>query len=277
MTFFKAICLRLAKSQFQYTAVRVPLYTKPIWNKSQNAYEQEIKKFPIECGIKYRKHPGCITSEHLIDFVVLLPVENFEFILRCVCQFQCVFRLAKSGRKVLYISAKSPESLPMDDEYDEAVYRDVLRNTTFSYSSDPMKLIDFFLDMRSNVQPKYDCIVIDFLHTFFDYFPELDVDLSLHTHFMECHMLMTATLLSTVDTYSNVDTSSTSTQFISIVCIDPQCHSIYDRFIQTYVDLFYYKFGSILSFEQLMEKFPHQPWIVQEKWEENSKNYSLNC
>lgn len=209
-------------------------------------------------------------------------IEDFD------CHFlslllKVVFRLAKSGRKVLFISAKSPESLPMDDEYDDAIYRDVLRNTTFSYSSDPMKLIDFILDMRVNVQPRPDCIVIDFLHTFFDYFLELDVDLSLHTHFMECHMLMTATLLSTIDMFCNDDNASSNSKFMSIICIDPQCHTIYNQFIQTYIDLYYYEAGSILSFNELMEKFPYQSWFhhenktLQTQGLENEYLINTNC
>lgn len=167
--------------------------------------------------------------------------------------------MAKSGKKVLYIAAKSPESLPIDDEYDEAIYRDILRNTTFSYSEDPMKLINLFLEMRLNCQPRPEVIVVDFLHTFFDYFFELDVDSSLHEHFLECHMLMTATLLSTIDVYCNNDSTSTTSKFMSIICIDPQCHDIYNQFIQTYIDLYYYKQGSIVSFNELIEKYPYQP------------------
>lgn len=159
----------------------------------------------------------------------------------------------------MYIAAKSPESLPIDDEYDDAMYRDILRNTTFSYSPDPTHLIDVLWGMRTNCQPRPEVIVVDFLHTFFDYFTELDVDLSLHTNFMECHILMTAALISTVDMFCDGDTTTTTKNFMSIVCIDPQCHNIYKRFIQTYIDLNYYRIDSILSFNDLMEKIPYQP------------------
>lgn len=161
----------------------------------------------------------------------------------------------------MYIAAKSPESLPIDDEYDYGMYREILKNTLFSYSPNPTHLIDIFWDMQKNCQPRPEVIVIDFLHTFFDYFSELDIDISLHTNFIECHMLMTASLFSAVDMFCNGDSSNTTAaakNFMSIVCIDPQCNDIYKRFIQTYVDSYYYKNGSILSFDDLMEKFPYQ-------------------
>lgn len=163
-----------------------------------------------------------------------------------------MFRLAKSGKKVLYIATKAPESLPLpiDDEYDDPMYRDILKNTTFSYSTDATQLIKFFLDLRE-YQPKPEVIIVDFLHTFFEYFYALDIDASLHTNFIECHMLMTAALYSAVDTFCN---SATTKNFISIVCIDPQCHNVYKKFVQTFIDLYYYKEGAILSFDDLMEK-----------------------
>lgn len=141
----------------------------------------------------------------------------------------------------------------MDDEYDETLHRDILMNMIFSYSPNASQLINFFLDMRQ-YRPRPEVIIVDFLHTFFD-----DISTSnensetqSHTNFIECHMLITAALHSAVDMFSLGNTND----FISIVCIDPQLHSIYQKFIQKYVDLYYHKQGLILSFEDLMKKFP---------------------
>lgn len=157
------------------------------------------------------------------------------------------------------MSAKSPESLPIDDDYDDSMDRDILKNTTFIYLKDAPNLINVLFDFRQ-YQPRPDVIIVDFLHTFFDYFSELDIDLSFRENFIECHMLMTAALHSAADMFCNVNTSTstTTTDFMSIVCIDPKCNDIYKRFIETYIDLYYYKEGSILSFNDLKEKFPHQ-------------------
>lgn len=151
------------------------------------------------------------------------------------------------GKKVLYIAARAPESLPMDDEFDN-LYHDILKNITFSYPSDASQLVNFFMGLQPNYQPKPNVIVIDFLHTVFDYFPELNEDVSLHTNFIECHMLITAALYGAVDMFSR-----NATNFISIICIDPQCHDIYKEFIQRFVDLYYYNENSILSLNDLEE------------------------
>lgn len=60
-------------------------------------------------------------------------------------------------------------------------------------------------------------------------------------------MLATATLHSAVDMFA----VNSRDKFISIVCIDPNRHNVYQRFIQTYVDLYFYKERSILSFDEL--------------------------
>lgn len=141
----------------------------------------------------------------------------------------------------------------MDDDYDDALYRDILMNIVFSYSSNASQLINFFLDLRQH-RPRPEVIIIDFLHTFFDDIFTLtdtdDCDSALQTHFMECHMLITAALHSAVDMFTHGSTND----FISIVCIDPQLHCLYKKFIQKYVDLYYYKEGSILSLEDLKRK-----------------------
>lgn len=167
--------------------------------------------------------------------------------------FQFAFRIAQSGKKVLYFAAKAPESLPIDDEYDDAFYRDILKNIVFNYSQNASMLIRFLQDLRK-YQPKPDVMIVDFLHTFFDDTSTLDTDGRLHEHFIECHMLITASLQSAVD---NLALGRTS-KFISVVCIDPQHHYIYKRFIQKYIDLYYYKEGTILSFNELMDKIPPQ-------------------
>lgn len=154
------------------------------------------------------------------------------------------------------MAAKPPESLPIDDDYNGPIYRDMLMNITFSYVTDAANLIDVLLDFRQ-YQPRPDVIIVDFLHTFFDYFSDLDIDLSLHENFIECHMLMISAVYSAVDMFCNAYTSTT-TNFMSIVCIDPKCNEIYNRFIPTIIDLYYYKKDSILPFDDLMEKFPHQ-------------------
>lgn len=152
---------------------------------------------------------------------------------------------------MLYIAAKAPESLPIDDDYDDALYRDILMNIVFSYSSSPEQLINFFLDMRQ-YNPKPEVIIIDFLHTFFGDSSALDTNCGLHGNFIDSHMLITAALHSVVDMFC----IGNDTKLISIVCIDPQQHQIYLRFIQKYVDLYYYKDHAIVSFADLMAKFP---------------------
>lgn len=146
----------------------------------------------------------------------------------------------------MYIAAKAPESLPIE-EYDDALYRDILKNITFSYSANAPHLIRFFLGMRQ-YQPKPAAIILDFLHTFCDdILSSLHSDQASHSRFINHHMLATATLHSAVDMFA----VNSRDKFISIVCIDPNRHSVYQRFIQTYVDLYFYKERSILSFDEL--------------------------
>lgn len=68
---------------------------------------------------------------------------------------------------------------------------------------------------------------------------------------MECHMLMAAALHGAVDML----VSGRQDHFISIVCIDTERHCIYKRFVQTFVDLYYYKDGCILSSSDLVKCF----------------------
>lgn len=158
--------------------------------------------------------------------------------------------MAKTGRKVLYISCKAPESLPIDDyDCDGIVHRDILKNIVFSYSVNATELIAYFMVVK-NYQPMPDVIIVDFLHTFFDYIDSLDTDDRLHSCFIENHMLITAAVYGIVDMLSH----ETNTKFISVVCIDASHHCIYKQFIQTYVDLYYYKEGAIFtSISDLMQ------------------------
>lgn len=102
-----------------------------------------------------------------------------------------------------------------------------------------------------HVQPKPDAVIVDFLHIFFGNLSSMDTDNLQQKHFIECHMLMTAGLHSAIDMLSNNNIN----QFISIIAIDPDYHPIYKRFIQTYVDLYYYKEGCILSYNDLSTCF----------------------
>lgn len=163
---------------------------------------------------------------------------------------QIAFRLAKSGKKVLYISAKALESLPIEDDYDDALYRDILKNMIFSYSPTASDLIKYFMGMKQ-LPPRPDVVIVDFMHTFFSDLSALDTDDQLQKHFIECHMLMTVALHSTVDMLAN----NSPNQFISIICVDPEYHFIYQRFIQTLVDLYFYKEGCILSTAELLARF----------------------
>lgn len=101
-------------------------------------------------------------------------------------------------------------------------------------------------------QPKPDVIIIDFLHTFFDDLSTLETDDRLQEHFIECHMLIVAALHGAVDMLAN----GRNDHFISITCIDTERHCIYKRFIQTFVDLYYYKERCIISPNHLVEHFP---------------------
>lgn len=159
---------------------------------------------------------------------------------------KAVFRLAMSGKKVLYIAAKAPESLPIE-EYEDALCRDIMKNIVFSYHPIATDLIGYLMGMLV-IQPKPDVVIVDFLHTFFDNVSTLDIDVQLQKYFIECHMAITAGLHAAVDMLSD----ETNKKYISIVCIDPQYHDIYKRFIQTYVDLYYYKEGCILRATDLI-------------------------
>lgn len=152
---------------------------------------------------------------------------------------------------MLYIATKSPESLPIDDGYDVALYRDILHNIVFRYAPDGCELINYFMGMK-RIPPRPDVIIVDFLHTFFGNLSCLDTDNGFQQHFISCHMLMTASLLGAVDVLSN----DSPNQFISIVCVDPEHHNIYKRFIQIFVDLYYYKDGCILTSADLSTHFP---------------------
>lgn len=165
--------------------------------------------------------------------------------------FQVAFRLARTGRKVLYIAAKAPESLPIEDEYDSNVYRDILKNIIFSYSENATDLIKYFMGMKQ-LQPKPDVMIVDYLHTFFGELTSLDSDNRFQAHFIDSHMLMTAAVFGVVDMFTKASRNS----FISIVCIDPECYEIYKKFVQTYVDLYYYRKNCILSISDLMKSFP---------------------
>lgn len=159
----------------------------------------------------------------------------------CDYKFQIAFQLAKTGRKVLFVAAKAPDSLPIDD-YADIIDKDILKNIVFSYSANATDLISYFLTVR-NYQPKPDVIVVDFLHTFFDSIDSLDTDDRMQLCFIDNHMLITAALFGVIDMLSH----GSDTKFISVVCIDTLYHHIYNRFIQTYVDLYYYKEGTIFS------------------------------
>lgn len=142
--------------------------------------------------------------------------------------------------------------MPMDDEYEEPIYLDILKNTTFSYSKDASQLISFFLGMHSSYQPKPEVIVVDFLHTFFDtHLLDMDTDANQQMNFIECHMLITAALHGAVDMFCRRNSNA---NFMSFICIDPQSHDVYKHFIQRYVDIYYYKENAILSFDNLNEK-----------------------
>lgn len=162
---------------------------------------------------------------------------------------QIAIQLAKSGKHVLYIAAKAPESLPLENEYDDALRRDILKNIVFNYLPTARDLIDNFMDIKQML-PKPDVLIVDFLHTFFEDISSLDTDTQLQKYFIECHMLITASAISAVDMLS-IDTAN---QFISIVSIDPDYHDIYKRFIQTYIDLYYYKDGCISSSRDLFKR-----------------------
>lgn len=152
------------------------------------------------------------------------------------------------GRRVLYVAAKQPESLPIDD-HDDIVYREILKNILFHYSDSASDLISYFMVMR-DFQPNPDVIIVEFLHTFFDYTNALDTNDRLHMHFIESHMLITASVYGVVDAFSR----NKESKFISIVSIDSSFHYIYQRFIQTFVDLYYYKENAIFtSINNLME------------------------
>ncbi|XP_055305230.1 uncharacterized protein LOC129569966 [Sitodiplosis mosellana] len=168
----------------------------------------------------------------------------------CQDPLRIAFRLAKSGKHVLYIAAKPPESLPIEDEYDDELYRDILKNIVFSYSSNAHDLINYFMGIQQ-MQPRPEVLVVDFLHTFFDNVSSLDTDHQLQRYFIECHMLITAGAISAVDMLSN----DSVTQFISIISIDPDYHRIYKRFIQTYIDSYYYKEGCISTSSDLLNRF----------------------
>lgn len=163
--------------------------------------------------------------------------------------FQAAIRLSRSGKKILYLAAKAPESLPIE-EYDDALCRDILKNIVFTYCSRAPDLIAFFMEMQL-IQPKPDVVIVDFLHTFFDDITSLDADIQLQNNFIECHMVITAGLHAVLDMLSE----DSATKYMSIICIDPQYHGIYQRFIQTYVDLYYYKDGCIFSLRDLAARF----------------------
>ncbi|XP_031627662.1 uncharacterized protein LOC116343619 [Contarinia nasturtii] len=162
------------------------------------------------------------------------------------------FCLARTGKKVTFISRKSPESLPIEDGADETLYRDILMNIVFSYSFDATELIKYLLGIEK-LQPRPDVVIIDFLHTFFEdhLISSWDTDHNFQSHFIECHMLITASLFSTMDVLSN----GSRDKFISVICIDPNRHKIYKRFIQTLVDSYYYKPDCILSMKDSLERF----------------------
>lgn len=101
------------------------------------------------------------------------------------------------------------------------------------------------------LQPRPDAVIVDFLHTFFGNLSSMDSDNLQEKYFIECHMLITAGLHSAIDMLSNNNIN----QSISIIAIDPDFHPIYKQFIQTYVDLYYYKEGCILSSKDLSTHF----------------------
>lgn len=101
------------------------------------------------------------------------------------------------------------------------------------------------------LQPNPEILIIDFLHTFFDDVSTLDTDQTLQAHFIDCHMLITAAAHNVADMLSK----EICNKFISIICLDPECHSIYRRFVNTYVDLHYYQNDCILSMSDLLSHF----------------------
>lgn len=150
----------------------------------------------------------------------------------------------------MFISAASPESLPIEDGGNETLYREILMNIIFSYSFDSTELIKYLMGIEK-LQPRPDVVIIDFLHTFFGDISPLDTDHKFQAHFIDCHMLITASLFSTMDVLSN----GSHDKYLSIICIDPNRHDIYKRFIQTFVDLYYYKTNCILSINESLERF----------------------
>lgn len=177
------------------------------------------------------------------------------FILVSIAEFVCflfsqiAIQLAKSGKHVLYIAAKAPESLPLESEYDDVLRRDILKNIVFNYIPTARDLVENLMDIKQML-PKPEVMIVDFLHTFFEDTSSLDTDTQLQKYFIECHMLITAAAISAVDMLS-VDSAN---EFISIISIDPDYHDIYKRFIQTYIDLYYYKDGCISSSSDLLKR-----------------------
>lgn len=119
----------------------------------------------------------------------------------------------------------------------------------FKYTPDSRELINFFPTMHKYTKPEV--IIVDFMHTFFDDFAALDTNDQLQLSFMDAHMLMAGALHAAADGLS----PGPDKKIISIICIDPQYHSIYQRFIQIFVDSYFFKEGAILSIEQMMQRF----------------------
>lgn len=161
-------------------------------------------------------------------------------------------RFAKSGHRVLYIRVSAFEELPIEDEDPIQINNYNLRNIYFRYLQTPSEVSKLLLELYSwSMKPKL--VIVDFLHTFFMNSSFLSISeenllmesrnqIESEKEFIREHLLITASLHNAINLLAETDSKC-----FSILCVNTRFHPIYQRFVQAYVDLYYYKEKVIFS------------------------------
>lgn len=170
--------------------------------------------------------------------------------------FQIAWQVAKRGHRVLFIVAKPLQRLPVDENdplAPQLLDGNIIRNIIFKYTSQTDEFMNILLEINlSRVKPRL--IIVDFLHTFFsdlDNLPSANLKQDLFDNFIRKHMLIVALIQHSVNNLMKF----MKKECFSVVCIDVLSNKVYDKFVQSIVDQYYFKKNVIFDSSSVLLKW----------------------